>query len=147
VSPDGRQSNLKEAAPYLFRFQAVGILGIGVQLAALYAFRQWLSLPLPVATALAVETAVLHNFLWHVNWTWKDRVPEHGRLRYALQRLWQFNLSTGIFSILANVVITSWLQRYLGGRYLIANLIAIGVAFAGNFLVSHFLVFRKTKSG
>ncbi len=31
-----------------------------------------------VATALAVEMAVLHNFFWHRRWTWADRRdPEH----------------------------------------------------------------------
>jgi putative flippase GtrA len=27
---------------------------------------------LPTATAVAVELAVLHNFVWHHCWTWRD---------------------------------------------------------------------------
>ena len=30
-------------------------------------------LPLALATALAVEAALLHNFVWHQQVTWRDR--------------------------------------------------------------------------
>src|SRR5436190_21825889 len=35
-------------------------------------------LPYLLATALAVEGAILHNFVWHERWTWADRVVTHG---------------------------------------------------------------------
>jgi putative flippase GtrA len=53
-------------------FNAVGLAGVAVQLACLallvHAGSHYLA-----ATALAVEAAVLHNFLWHQRWTWRDR--------------------------------------------------------------------------
>ncbi len=52
------------------RFNAVGLAGIVVQLAALAALKQWTDLPVLAATAIAVEIAVLHNFYWHERWTW-----------------------------------------------------------------------------
>ena len=47
------------------KFNAVGAIGIVVQLAALAVLKGLLRLPYLTATALAVETAVLHNFVWH----------------------------------------------------------------------------------
>jgi putative flippase GtrA len=43
----------------------VGGLGIGVQLEALWLLVHWAQMHYMVATALAVEAAVLHNFAWH----------------------------------------------------------------------------------
>ncbi len=55
------------------KFNAVGGIGIGVQLAALAILRSWLRLDYLPATGLAVEIAVIHNFLWHERFTWADR--------------------------------------------------------------------------
>ena len=51
------------------KFNAVGGVGIGVQLAALTILRSWLKLDYLLATGLAVEIAVIHNFLWHERFT------------------------------------------------------------------------------
>ena len=54
-------------------FASVGALGLVVQLASLGALTwiaRWGYLP---ATVAAVEIAVIHNFLWHERWTWRDR--------------------------------------------------------------------------
>ena len=122
------------------KFNAVGAVGIGVQLAALAFFKSGLSLRLDVATALAVEVAVIHNFFWHERWTWSDRPG--GTWRDTATRLLRFNLTTGLLSILANVVLTRFLVDRFGVPYLAANLMAIAVTSIGNFLVSEFLVFR-----
>ena len=53
------------------KFNAVGALGIVVQMGAFALFFSGLHLNYMVATALAVETAVLHNFVWHERYTWK----------------------------------------------------------------------------
>ena len=55
------------------KFNAVGVLGFCVQLSALWLFIVALRVSSFVATALAVETAVVHNFVWHNVATWKDR--------------------------------------------------------------------------
>ena len=50
-------------------FNGIGLAGAAVQLAVL-----WMLLAARVhylpATILAVEAALLHNFLWHERWTW-----------------------------------------------------------------------------
>ena len=71
------------------KFNLVGGIGIGVQLAALAILRSLLHLDYLVATALAVETAVLHNFVWHERFTWADRPAPQTRL----SRLAKFHLA------------------------------------------------------
>ena len=121
------------------KFNAVGGIGILVQLAALAIFKGALRIPYLLATALAVETAVLHNFVWHELWTWRDRRGAGG----ALWRLLRFNLSNGAISILVNVALMRLLVGQFHMQYLIANLIAIAAGSLANFLASEFFVFRS----
>src|SRR2546430_14050761 len=58
------------------KFNFVGLVGIGVQLLALALLKSGLHLNYLLATALAVETAVVHNFLWHERFTWRGRVAK-----------------------------------------------------------------------
>ena len=125
------------------KFNAVGGVGILVQLGALALFKSGLKWPLDHATAAAVEIAVLHNFFWHERWTWGDR---RGRGQDSLARLVRFNLTTGLLSILANVFFTRLLVGNFRVPYLAANLMAIAITSIGNFLVSEYVVFRPRES-
>ena len=55
------------------KFNLVGGMGIAVQLLMLVVLKSGLHIHYLVATALAVEAAVVHNFLWHERFTWADR--------------------------------------------------------------------------
>src|ERR1700756_1976669 len=92
------------------KFNAVGAGGILVQLGVLAVLKSGLQLDYLFATALAVEAAVLHNFLWHERFTWADRACL--TRRQALARLLQFNCTTGAISILGNLL----LMRMLVGQ-------------------------------
>jgi putative flippase GtrA len=122
------------------KFNFVGALGIGVQLAALAVLKSVLHLDYLVATALAVEVAVLHNFLWHERFTWADRV--HIAWRASLRRLAHFNLTTGAVSILGNLFFMRWLVGDLHLPYLAANAVSIALCSLANFLVADLFVFR-----
>jgi putative flippase GtrA len=127
------------------KFNAVGGIGIGVQLTALAIFRSLLHLDYLRATVLAVETAVLHNFLWHERFTWADRPS--GRFRHSMVRLVRFNASNGLVSILGNLLLMRVLVGTLGMQYFVANLIAIAVCSLVNFLLSDCFVFHaETKT-
>jgi putative flippase GtrA len=119
------------------RFYIVGLLGTGVQLAALAALTRVLGLNYLISTALAVEIAVVHNFVWHDRWTWPGR-PSSERLN----RLWRFNASTGAISIIANVFLTAVLVDAGGLPYLVANGIAIAIASLATYCASESFVFR-----
>ena len=104
------------------KFNAVGAVGIAVQLVALAVLKSGLHVPYLTATALAVETAVLHNFVWHELWTWRDR---RGAGRSLMGRLVRFNLGNGLVSIIVNLVFMRLLVGRFHVQYLIANLAAI----------------------
>jgi len=122
------------------KFNLVGGIGIGVQLAVLAALRSGLHVSYIVATALAVETAVLHNYVWHERYTWVDR----GRagIMQSLARFARFNISNGVASLVVNLVLMRLLVGALGLHYLIGNLAAIATCSIVNFLLSDRFVFE-----
>jgi len=137
-----RPSRPSEARQSLFRwmrFNAVGAIGIVVQLAALAVFRSWLKVDYLLATGLAVEIAVIHNFLWHERYTWADRPP--ARPVQSLVRLAKFNASNGAVSIVGNLGLMWLLVGEVKFNYVAANLIAIVICSLVNFVLSDRLVF------
>jgi putative flippase GtrA len=122
------------------KFYAVGGIGIGVQLVVLVFFRSFLHMDYRLATVLAVETAVIHNFLWHEKVTWADRAGP--RASHWLTRLVKFNATNGFLSIVGNLVLLQVLVGGLGMNYLVANLLTIAVCSVVNFVVSDRFVFE-----
>jgi putative flippase GtrA len=123
------------------KFNLVGGIGIGVQLAALWILTRVFLCHYLIATAPAVETAVLHNFLWHQRFTWADR--KQNRWRDSLLRLLQFNLTNGLVSILGNLILMRALVGGFHVRVLVANVLSIACCSAANFLLSEMYVFRE----
>lgn len=121
------------------KFNAVGGIGIAVQLGALALFKSGFGWHYLVATAAAVEVAVLHNYFWHERWTWADR-PASWRERIA--RLARFHLGNGLVSIVSNVLLMRIFAGSLGIPYLPANLAAVALTSIANFLLSEYFVFR-----
>jgi putative flippase GtrA len=126
-----------------FAFYSVGALGFAVQLVTLASLKSLLGLDYLVATGLAVEVSVLHNFLWHERWTWADRTgAENGGV---FDRLVRFHAATAIISIVGNMVGTWLLVSTFDLHYLVANLLAVLSCSILNFFVSDLMVFRKMK--
>jgi putative flippase GtrA len=137
-----RPSMPSEARQSFFRwmkFNAVGGIGIGVQLAALAVFRSLLKLDYLLATGLAVEIAVIHNFVWHERFTWADRPA--ARPVQSLVRLAKFNASNGAVSIVGNLMLMRLLVGELKSNYVASNLIAIVLCSLVNFVLGDRFVF------
>lgn len=117
------------------KFNAVGLLGVVVQLAALQVFARLSGWHYLAATAAAVETAVLHNFCWHEAWTWRTSGTGWPA------RLLRFHLGNGLVSLLANLALMRLLAGSLGLPLLAANLVSISAAALANFAVSEWWVF------
>jgi putative flippase GtrA len=132
------------AAIRWLKFNAVGGLGIGVQLAVLLTLKSGFHLNYLLATALAVEAALIHNFLWHERYTWADRVQPSWK--GSLPRLLRFNLTTGAVSIGGNLALMKLIVSMGPVNYLAANGIAIAVCSLANFLVSEGWVFAVARS-
>lgn len=122
------------------KFNAVGALGICVQLLAVFLLGSVFDVDSLCATALAVEAAVLHNFFWHEHFTWADR--RSGTNCRGLQRLVVFNVTTGVVSIGGNVFLVSLLIHLLRLPLFTANLVSIAACSIFNFLINDRLVLR-----
>jgi putative flippase GtrA len=93
-----------------------------------------------MATALAVEAAVLHNFFWHEHYTWSDR--RQSGLGRVLGRLLRFNATTGAISIGGNLLLMSVFVGSAHLSALVGNILSIASCSLANFLVSDCVVFR-----
>jgi putative flippase GtrA len=123
------------------KFNAVGALGIAVQMGAFALFFSALHLDYMVATALAVETAVLHNFVWHEKYTWKH-LPR-GATSDVAWRLLRFHAGNGAISILGNLALMRLFVGSLHIPHYVASLLAIAICSLLNFAASEWFVFRK----
>lgn len=124
---------------HFLKFNAVGAVGLVVQAVVLALLLRFAGLHYLPATLLAVEAAVLHNFLWHKKWTWADRpgVSQAG----AWAMLLRFHLTTGVFSVSGNLVLMLVLVGGVGIDPFAANLLTIAACWLINFLLSDRLVF------
>jgi putative flippase GtrA len=127
------------------KFNFVGALGIVIQLACLALLVSGLHLAYLPATAIAVETAVLHNFVWHERFTWKDRTSRvvRSRARDIANRLLRFHAGNGAVSILGNLALMRLLVGTLHMKYLPANAITIAICSLANFAASEWFVFER----
>lgn len=119
----------------LFRYNAVGLAGVFVQLAMLNLLERQFHLHYLLATALAVETAVLHNFWWHWKWTW-------GARKAPATALLRFQSTTGVLSVAGNLCGMKLLAGLAGWPPVPANLATIAGLYVFNFLVADRFVFR-----
>jgi putative flippase GtrA len=116
-----------------------------VQFAALFLVKGVLHFHYLAATAIAVEAAVVHNFVWHEQFTWVDRTKSASgqpHWRRSLPRFLRFNLTTGAVSILGNLALMKVMVGHGHINYLLANAIAITLCSLANFLVSENWVFE-----
>jgi putative flippase GtrA len=132
------------------RFVGVGAAGFVVQGLTLHLLAA-AGLPYPVATALAVEAAIVHNFVWHERWTWGDRAGLKARSherpagRGRLARFLRFNGSTAVISIGGNVALMALFVGVFGLPLLPANLLAVITLSALNFLSADRFVFAPAR--
>ena len=126
-------------------FIGVGVIGAAVQLAVIAALVNGAGLHYAPATVIAVEAAILHNFAWHRQWTWRDR-PAAGERRAGWQALARFHLSNGLVSIVGNLIVMAVLTGSLGIAPLFANLVAIVACSLLNFGLGDRWVFPEVRS-
>lgn len=117
------------------RFNLGGLYGFALQLLVLSLLERRLNLGW--ATAIAVEAAVIHNFVWHEFYTWRDR--------HAGQSVWKrfagFQATNGTTSIMANVVITTYLHTHYDVVAVLANSLAVIACSVINFAASEWVIF------
>ena len=120
-------------------FNSVGTIGFGVQLAVLGVLLR-LDLHYLAATAIAVEAAVLHNFMWHERWTWRDRRATGA---VTARRLLRFHALNGLISVAGNMVVMAVLVETMHMPPAPANVAAVIICALLNFMASERLVFIR----
>lgn len=129
--------------PRVGPFVAIGAIGFVLQVSALAWMAHYWHWPYLLATAIAVEAAVLHNFAWHERWTWGDR-HRAATFGVTLQRLAKFQVGTGLASILGNLLVTATAVELLHVTPVLANAAAVAITSIVNFVVADRWVFKAT---
>ena len=124
------------------RFNAVGIVGMAVQLTVLAILNRWTGGHYLLSTVAALEVTLVHNFLWHLHYTWPDR--KDGSPTTA--KFAKFHLSNGMISLVGNLALMQWLVAGAHMPPLAANAVAILACSVANFGLGHTWAFAAGKS-
>jgi putative flippase GtrA len=125
------------------KFNLVGAMGMGLQLASLALFNRWTSGHYLYASAAAIEFTLLHNFMWHLHYTWRDRRDGATRLRQFAR----FHLSNGLVSMLGNLTLMRLLVHEARLPLLVSNVIAIICCSVANFCLGNKWAFAEPRKG
>lgn len=124
------------------KFNLVGAIGMCVQLASLALFNRCMRGHYLCASAAAIELTLLHNFIWHMLYTWRDRHSQTLRLRQLIR----FHLSNGLVSMLGNLILTRVLVHNAHLPLLASNATAILCCSIANFCLSNRWAFAAASS-
>lgn len=118
------------------RFNLVGLFGIAVQLTSLTLLNRTIPRHYLLTSTFAVELTLLHNFAWHIRYTWPQASP-----RNTLKQLLRFHLSNGLVSLLGNLALMPLFIKAAHTPIVLANALTIACCGLANFLLAHRFVF------
>lgn len=119
------------------KFNLVGAAGMAVQLTSLALLNRALHGHYLLASSLALELTLLHNFAGHLHFTWRDRQ----RSGSWIHQLLRFHLANGSISMLGNLVLMPLFVGHLHLPVLAANVAVIAVCSTANFSLGYRWVF------
>ena len=122
------------------KFNLVGAMGMVVQLGTLALLERWAAGHYLYASAAALEITLLHNFVWHVHYTWRDRRDGSA----PLAQLTRFHLSNGLVSMVGNLALMRILVDVARMPPLAANGVAILCCSIINFFLGDNWAFRDS---
>jgi len=127
------------------RYLIVSWIGMGVNTALLYLFKGIWHIPIIPASVMAIEVAIIHNFIWYRYWAWGDRATVEGVRAPFFQQLVYYNIATGMVDLVVNVSILWLLYKVFGVYYLIANIIGMILGPFIKFWVNEKLIFKEAR--
>ena len=129
------------------KFNVVGAMGMAVQLASLAVLNRLFAGHYLVASAAALELTLIHNFVWHLHYTWRDRHGDSALIApdSAVAQLMRFHVSNGLVSLLGNLALMRILVGEAHVPVLAANTIAILCCSIVNFFLSNEWVFAMRR--
>ena len=123
------------------KFNLVGAMGMEVQLGTLALINRMAPGHYMLATAAALEITLLHNFVWHLHYTWRDRRNQSP----IAGQLLRFHLANGLVSMIGNLGL---MPLQVSGAHIpvvAANAIAILCCSIVNFFLGDRWAFVETQ--
>ena len=127
----------------VFKFGIVGISGIFVNQGLLIALKEYVSLSIPVASIIAIQLAILNNFLWNDIWTFKES-NQTQKLAHWWQRLISFEVVSAGGAVI-NFGVLNLMVVFLTTDYQIANIIGILLGFIWNFMANRRVTWKRKR--
>jgi dolichol-phosphate mannosyltransferase len=125
----------------MIKFGIVGTSGIFVNQCVLVLCVKIFNIDYKIGSLMAIETAIITNFLLNYNLTFGDRKRKDVKSKAAA--FLKFNATSFATAFLLNWGTLVFLTEVAHIKYWISNLAGIFVAAAVNFCVSNFWVFKK----
>lgn len=125
------------------KFCIVGASGVVVNMFFFWFFYKKLGIYSLIASLLAIQLAIINNFLWNDKWTWKEkRKPGIGEF---FKRLTKFAFASNLVSASGNLLGVFVFLNLLKWHYLFSNFLAISLGVVLNFLVNHYWTYSQNK--
>jgi putative flippase GtrA len=118
------------------RFALAGAGGFIIQVGTVAGLTEIMHVNYLIATLVAVEAAILSNFVWHHHWTFRDRAGSW------LERLIRFNALNAMTSIFGSIFLTAFFVEVGGLHPVAANIASVVGLSVINFIGADRLVFR-----
>lgn len=128
--PD-RVAALKRDFLRLIKFSIVGTIGAGINTWFLWLFTDVVGLFYLYSSAIAIEIAIILQFLMNDRWTFKEKRTTH--VEQFFKRIIKSNIwrSGGL---VVNIGVLYLLTEYVGVYYLLSNIAGIICAFLLNYI-------------
>lgn len=118
------------------KFLVVGAVGLAVNQGLLLLLTELASLPVRVASPIAIAASMVVTFWLNEAWTWNDR----GSGRIFNRALFYAPINTvGLF---INWGVLLYLHEEWGMHLVLANFVGAGIAAVWNFLLNHLITWR-----
>lgn len=116
--------------------------GTVVNIFFLWLFHGHLEIPVLIASAMAIEIAILNNYTLNYFITWRDKVtPSIGGYFRLLIR---FNIIIASIDFVIRLSILYALVNFVGVNYLIADMIGMLITPFVKFTANHSIIFQET---
>lgn len=114
----------------LIKFSIIGVIGAGINTGFLWVLTDFVGLFYLFSSPIAIEIAIIMQFLMNDRWTFKERKTKN--IRQFSKRLLKSNIwRSGGLTL--NIGILYFLTDYIGLYYLISNIFGIICAFMLNY--------------
>jgi len=124
---------------FMFVFYDSSLIPFMPQKNTVWGFRQFShpDLRIFISSIISIEAAIISNFLWHENWTFKERLKK-GKL---VTRLWQFHIIS-VGSPLIQLASVNILTPYFGLPWIISSAIGVLIGLIWNYFWNTRVVWR-----